>query len=123
LSLKIATPKKYHYLPFTYHLPNNQKKYNTMTTASTPAQIVASITKYYARGFTAKEIGKQMDINPRTVQRYIKDYNIAQKASPLPLATQISQLHTKGHSYTQIAKMCNVCKATVYNHVRKLKAQ
>jgi DNA-binding NarL/FixJ family response regulator len=94
-----------------------------MTTTSTPAQIVASITKYYARGFTAKEIGKQMDINPRTVQRYIKVYNIAQKANPLPLATQISQLHTKGHSYTQIAKMCNVCKATVYNHVKKLKAK
>lgn len=121
MSQFLATRQKYHLVTFTLHKLKTMQKATKTPNEGKTNQLVRKASKYFLRGFTAKEIGKLMDINPRTVQRWATVYEFAQSGNVETLETRIMALHQQGNSYTQIAKKCKVCKTTVYNYMKKQK--
>ena len=83
--------------------------------------IAKKVRGYYAKGLTYSEIGKLLDISPRTVQRYITSSGVKKELSePKTLQQRAFDLSAKGFTYTEIAKKLRVTKTTVYNwHKRK----
>ena len=74
--------------------------------------------RYYLHGLTCKEIGKLLDLSPRTVERYSQLDQWREQANPQPLADRALALHQQGVSYTGISKALQISKATVYNYLR-----
>lgn len=83
--------------------------------------LVAKAYGYYLKGLTAKEIGKLLDVNERTVQRWQSDHDFKAKAKPLPMPERAKQLQDKGITIEQIAKTLKVSRTTVCNYLRKAK--
>lgn len=77
--------------------------------------------RYHVRGFTAKETAKMLDIAERTVQRWAKDYDFKENATPKAFDETILALSQKGFSYSEIALKMKCCKTTVYNKIKKLR--
>jgi transposase len=73
---------------------------------------------YYLKGLTCKEIGKLLDLSPRTVERYSQTDKWQQRANPQTVADRARTLHQKGFSYAAIARTLAVSKSTVYNYLR-----
>ena len=79
--------------------------------------------KYLIRGFTTPEIAKQLDVSPRTVQRWKTLYNIDElaataKPETATLPQRAARMAKAGYSYTEIGKKLKRSKATIYNYVR-----
>lgn len=85
--------------------------------------ISEKVTGYYLKGLNYKEIGKLLDISPRTVQRYIKDSNCRELDEPKTIQQKAFELSERGFSYSEIAKKLRVSKTTVYLWHRKRKAE
>jgi DNA-directed RNA polymerase specialized sigma24 family protein len=84
--------------------------------------ITEKIRGYYAKGLTYAEIGKLLDISPRTVQRYITSSGMKKELSePKTIQQKAFELSAKGFSYAEIAGKLRVTKTTVYNWHRKRK--
>jgi transposase len=74
--------------------------------------------RYYLKGLTCTEIGKLLDLSPRTVERYSQVDKWHKRANPQPIADRAKQLHRQGMSYARIAKTLAVSKGTVYNYLK-----
>lgn len=87
-------------------------------------EIAARAYRYYLKALTAKEIGKLIDVSPRTVQRWFSLYQF-EKLAEMPDCETIPQkavrMAAAGLSYSQIAKKLRRCKATIYNYVKAAK--
>ena len=86
--------------------------------STTEANDRARAYRYYLHGLTCKEIGKLLDLSPRTVERYSQLDKWHQQANPQPMADRARLLHQQGVSYAGIAKALQVSKATVFNYVK-----
>lgn len=86
------------------------------------AQVVKEITRYHHMGLSTVEIAKLLETTQRTVQRYIKKYDIRGESKPLPLEEKAYNLVQEGYSYSEVGKRMKVTKTTVYNWMRKRKA-
>lgn len=75
--------------------------------------------RYYLKGLTCIEIGKLLDLSPRTVERYSQLDKWRQRANPQPMADRARLLHQQGMSYAAIARTLAVSKSTVYNYVKE----
>lgn len=83
--------------------------------------ITEKVTGYYLKGLNYKEIGKLLDISPRTVQRYVKDSECKKLDEPKTIQQRAIEMHKKGWSYSDIAKRLKVSKTTVYLWHRRAK--
>jgi len=85
--------------------------------------ILQKAAGYYAKGLTYQEIGKLMDISPRTAQRYVKEAGGNQQDREKTKRQRAFDLHAQGFSYSQVARKLRVSKTTVYLWHRKVKEQ
>jgi len=77
--------------------------------------ITEKIRGYFIKGLTYKEIGKLIDISPRTVQRYVTSSGVKKElAEPKTMQQKAFELSAKGLSYSEIAKKLRVSKTSVY---------
>lgn len=79
-----------------------------------------NVLKYAKMGLNANEIGKLLDISPRTVQRYLKMDETTQTAQRKEKAVQMSKA---GYTYKQIGDTLGVSKTAVYLWMREYKDQ
>lgn len=85
--------------------------------------IQQKVSGYHAKGLTYQEIGKLMDISPRTAQRYVKAAGGNIQDRDKTKRQRAIELHRKGFSYSEIASRLRVSKTTVYLWHRKEKEQ
>lgn len=85
--------------------------------------ITEKVKGYYLKGLNYKEIGKLLDISPRTVQRYVKESGCRQLSEPKTLQQRAVELHLRGWSYSEIAKKLKISRTTAYTWNKKAKAQ
>ena len=79
--------------------------------------MIEKIRGYFVKGLTYAEIGKLLDISPRTVQRYITSNGIKEELTVTTIQQQAFELSKKGFSYAEIADKLRVTKQTVqYNN-------
>lgn len=86
---------------------------------------ITKIIRYKDMGLTTGEIGKLLDLSPRTIQRYLKDERKQEAETPTfsNRQTKAIKLHVSGMSYAEIARRMKVSKTTVYLWHRKYKSQ
>lgn len=83
-------------------------------------ELTEKVKYYYFKGLNHHEIGKLLDISPRTVQRYMKQADCKDSTKPKPSREQKAvEMHAGGWSYAEIAKKMKVCKTTVYLWCKK----
>jgi len=87
------------------------------------AKTLEKVWAYYLRGLNGKEIGKLLDISPRTVQRYISGSGCRETLEPKTIHQKAFELSAQGHSYAEIAKKLRISKTTVYLWHKKRKQQ
>ena len=92
----------------------NTTQVNTSTDTTNRARAYG----YYLKGLTCREIGKLLDLSPRTVERYSLVDRWRERANPQPLADRAKALQKQGFSYAQIAQTLGVGKSTVYSYLR-----
>lgn len=83
--------------------------------------IIAKAANYYIKGLSYKEIGKLLDLSPRTVQRYINQSECKQIAEPKTLQQLAIDLTAQGFSYSEIAKKLKKSRTTIYRWNKKAK--
>jgi len=74
--------------------------------------------KYYLMGLNSKEIAKLLDISFKTVQYYMLKGNWKQKRKTTNLKSEILKQYEQGKTYLEIAKIFNISRSSVYNHLR-----
>jgi uncharacterized protein YjcR len=79
--------------------------------------------KYYLKGLTFAEIGKLLDISPRTIERYSQDDKWKEKASDSTRLNRVQELYQKGFSYLEIAGKVGISRSTVYNYLKASNSQ
>jgi len=84
---------------------------------------VEKVRAYYLRGLNGKEIGKLLDISPRTVQRYISESGCREISEPKTIQQKAFELSANGFSYAEVAKKLRISKTTVYLWHKKRKQQ
>jgi predicted transcriptional regulator len=75
---------------------------------------------YHIKGLTFLEIGKLLDLSPRTVERYSQVDEWKAKANPVALPQRAKELRKRGFSCATIAQMIGVSKSTVFNYLKSL---
>lgn len=85
--------------------------------------IADKVTGYYIKGLNYKEIGKLLDISPRTVQRYVAESECKKLDEPKTLQQRAIEMHKQGWSYAEIAHRLKVSKTSVYLWHKKAKQQ
>ncbi|MCF2495773.1 terminase gpP N-terminus-related DNA-binding protein [Dyadobacter chenhuakuii] len=74
---------------------------------------------YHVKGLTFSEIGKLLDLSPRTVERYSQVDEWKARANQVVLPQRAKELRGRGFSCTTIAQMIGVSKSTVSNYLRR----
>jgi predicted transcriptional regulator len=74
--------------------------------------------RYYAMGLTFAEIGKLLDLSPRTIEKYCQENEWRSKANPVSLPQRAKDLRERGFSCAVIAQMIGVSKSTVFNYLK-----
>ena len=77
-------------------------------------EIAEKVKNYYLKGLNYNEIGKLLDINARTVQRYVKEGEYKKLKKPQSVQQQAIELYRQGLSYAAIAKKLKISKTTAY---------
>ena len=84
--------------------------------------ITDKVKAYYLKGLNYKEIGKLLDLSPRSVQRYAKAAECRKMTEPKSLQRRALEMHANGWSYAEIGRRLKVSKTTVYLWHKKAKA-
>lgn len=116
------------------HLPQFSNKYDTKNknhaahAKTTPknrrfAHGCSTGYRYHLKGLTAKEIGKLLNISPRTFQRWKVAYQFDElervpEKETITIQERAVQMANAGLSYSQIGRKLKRCKATIYNYVK-----
>jgi DNA-binding NarL/FixJ family response regulator len=79
--------------------------------------------RYFTMGLTAREIGKLLDLSPRTVERYMTVGEWKRETDDRTLQQKALSLTNNGKSYSETAKELGVCKTTVYNYLKRERAK
>lgn len=96
-------------------------KKNQVTKAS-QSDAEAKALRYYAMGLTCVEIGKLLDLSARTIERYMQKGQWRQTLTSKTVEQRAYELHKAGKSYDEVAKALQVSKTTVYNYMKRYKA-
>lgn len=83
--------------------------------------ITEKVKTYYLKGLNYKEIGKLLDLSPRSVQRYAKAAKCRKITEPKSLQRRALEMHANGWSYSEIGKKLRVSKTTIYLWHKKAK--
>lgn len=78
--------------------------------------------KYYAMGLTCREVGKLLDLSERTVERYSQKNRWRERVSGKTVEERAYELHQAGKTYAEVAESLNVSKGTVFNYLKRYKA-
>lgn len=78
---------------------------------------------YHLKGLAFSEIGKLLDLSPRTVERYSQIDEWKAKLNPVSLPQRAKELKERGFSCAAIAQMIGVSKSTVFNYLKALKVE
>lgn len=81
----------------------------------------AKAHRYFCMGLNSKEIGKLLDISYRTVQSYMSAGGWNEAKEPHNLKRRAFEMHGNGFSYSEIAKVLQVSKSTVYLYLREVR--
>ena len=79
--------------------------------------------RFFTMGLTAREIGKLLDLSPRTIERYITDGEWKRPTDDRTLQEKALSLTNSGKSYSETAKELGICKTTVYNYLKRERAK
>ncbi len=82
---------------------------------------VEKVYRYYLKGLNAMEIGKLLDISPRTVQRYIKVHKFKELMAPRALQQKALELYQRGYSYREIGQVIRKSRTTVYYYLKQIR--
>lgn len=83
----------------------------------------AKALRYYLMGLNATEIGKLLDLSPRTVQAYMQSGRWREKRTPAAIKQRAYEMHLNGWKYREIADALQVSKSTIYNYIREMREQ
>jgi transposase len=97
------------------------KNDNTEVTIGFNNSLIDRAYQYYLKGLNGVEIGKLLDVSPRTIQRYVKDNKFKELAAPKALQRRAIELHQRGHSYREIAITLRKSRTTVYYYLKKMR--
>lgn len=81
----------------------------------------AKALRYFLMGLTSTEIGKLLDISPRTVQAYMQAGRWSEKRTPAAIKQRAYEMSLNGWKYREIAEALQVSKGTVYNYIREMR--
>ncbi len=81
----------------------------------------AKAQRYFLMGLNSTEIGKLLDISPRTVQAYMQAGRWREKKTPALIKQRAYEMKIDGWTYREIAEALQVSKGTVYNYVREMR--
>jgi DNA-binding CsgD family transcriptional regulator len=95
------------------------KNDNTDVTTRCNNSLIDRAYQYYLKGLNGVEIGKLLDISPRTIQRYVKDNKFKELAAPKTLQRRATELYQQGHSYREIARIIRKSRTTVYYYLKE----
>lgn len=87
----------------------------------TETTITAKVADYYLKGLNYKEIGKLLNLSPRTVQRHIKESECKSLNEPKTLQQRALDMIIQGFSYSEIAKKLKKSRTTIYLWNKKAK--
>ncbi len=87
----------------------------TLTNQNNPQKAL----RFFTMGLTAKEIGKLLDLSPRTIEHYISDGGWKRPTDDRTLQEKALSLINNGKSYLETAKELGVCKTTIYNYLKR----
>lgn len=82
-----------------------------------------SALRYFTMGLNAKEISKLLDCSHRTIEKYISDGQWKKPTDNRTLQEKVVALVDSGKSYSEVAKEFGICKATVYNYLKRERAK
>jgi len=74
---------------------------------------------YFSLGLNSNEIGKLLNVSPRTIQGYMWRDKWKQKQKTPQICYTVAQLYESGLTYNQIAQTLNISRTTVYNYLKK----
>lgn len=119
MSVRKYDAKKVNSVTFQFnYMPT---KIRAATSDKMPPEVLRAY-RYYLKGLTAKETGKLVDVSPRTVQRWTREYRFKEKANPDTLQQRAARLFEEGFSYGEIATTLRKSKTTVYYYLKKVRA-
>jgi DNA-directed RNA polymerase specialized sigma24 family protein len=75
--------------------------------------------RYYLLGLNSKEIGKLLDLSPRTVQRYMSEGKFKSQRQVKNLSAKAFEMLNKGYTYKEIAKAVGKSKTMVYYYIKE----
>lgn len=77
--------------------------------------------RYHLKGLTFAEIGKLLDLSPRTVEKYSQQDGWKARTSSTTPVERASEMRKQGHSYAEIGRTLGVSRSTVSNYLSKAK--
>lgn len=83
----------------------------------------AKAYRYYVMGLNCQEIGKLLDLSPRTIERYMQVGKWKETTSGKTIEAKAYELHERGKTYVEIAKVLQVSKGTVHNYLKRYRAK
>ena len=87
----------------------------------TNKELKESAFNYYAKGLTAKEVAKLLDLSFRTVQNWQTNERWTEKLNPDSIKQKCYDLKIKGITYKELTKMFNISISTVQRYVNEVK--
>lgn len=76
---------------------------------------------YYAKGLTAKEVAKLLDLSFRTVQNWQTDEKWTEKLNPDSIKQKCYELKNKGLTYKKLSEMFELSVSTVQRYVNEIR--
>ena len=96
------------------------KTKNTKPVKQTTSQ--AKAYRYYVMGLNCQEIGKLLDLSARTIERYMQVGGWKEATNGKSIEAKAHELHESGKTYAEVAKALQISKGTVFNYLKRHKA-
>lgn len=82
----------------------------------------AQALRYYVMGLNCEEIGKLLDLSPRTIERYQQKGQWREALNGKAVEEKAHELHQAGKSYAEVAKILRISKGTAFNYSKRQRA-
>ena len=79
--------------------------------------------RYYVMGLNTREIGKLLDLSPRTIERYMQAGKWKESVNGKTVEVKAYELRQGGKTYVEIAKVLQVSKSTVHYYLKRYEAK
>lgn len=92
------------------------------TKSAKQAVTQAEAYRYYVMGLNCQEIGKLLDLSVRTIERYMQAGGWKEATNGKTIEAKAYELHESGKTYAEVAKVLRVSKGTVFNYLKRYRA-